>query len=187
MSGTDSADTVSVIGAGKVGTAMAVVLSSRGYDVAKVCDTSGERRERAAKLVDAGATDDCVDAARDVDIVLLTTPDGAIEGVCRRIADSGLEIAGKIFIHMSGAVPLSDRSLEATASLIEAGERSDGVIREEIERVISGEPLVNLEYIAICDNIYLQPLAELSGEALVALAARVGTTRLIDNMVFNVE
>jgi len=107
LSGTDSAGTVSVIGAGKVGTAMAVVLSSRGYDVAKVCDTSGERRERAAKLVDARATDDCVDAARDVEIVLLTTPDGAIEGVCRRIADSGVEIAGKTFIHMSGAVPLS--------------------------------------------------------------------------------
>jgi pantoate--beta-alanine ligase len=79
------------------------------------------------------------------------------------------------------------RSLEAAASLIEAGERSAVVVRKEIEQVISGEPLVNLEYIAICDNIYLQPLVGLSGEVLVALAALVGTTRLIDNMVFDVE
>jgi len=79
------------------------------------------------------------------------------------------------------------RSLEAAASLIESGENSTGVIREEMEQVISTEPLVNLEYVTICDNIYLQPLSELSGEVLLALAARVGRARLIDNMVFDVE
>lgn len=79
------------------------------------------------------------------------------------------------------------RSLEAAASLIEAGEKSAGVVREEMEKVISTEPLVNLEYIAICDNIHLKPLSELSGGVLVALAARVGKARLIDNMVFDLE
>lgn len=79
------------------------------------------------------------------------------------------------------------RSLEAAASLIESGEKRAGVVREEMEKVISAEPLVNLEYIAICDNIYLQPLSVLSGEVLVALAARVGKARLIDNMAFNVK
>ena len=79
------------------------------------------------------------------------------------------------------------RSLEAAASLIESGENSAGVIREEMEQVVSAEPLVNLEYVKICDNIYLQPLSELSGEVLVALAARVGGARLVDNMVFDVE
>ena len=79
------------------------------------------------------------------------------------------------------------RSLEAAASLIESGENRAGVIREEMEQVISTEPLVNLEYVTICDNIYLQPLSELSGEVLLALAARVGRARLIDNIVFDVE
>ena len=79
------------------------------------------------------------------------------------------------------------RSLEAAASLIESGEKRAEVVREEMEKVISAEPLVNLEYIAICDNIYLQPLSVLSGEVLVALAARVGKARLIDNMVFDVK
>ena len=79
------------------------------------------------------------------------------------------------------------RSLEAAASLIESGEKRAGVVWEEMEKVISAEPLVNLEYIAICDNIYLQPLSVLSGEVLVALAARVGKARLIDNMVFDVK
>jgi pantoate--beta-alanine ligase len=79
------------------------------------------------------------------------------------------------------------RSLETAASLIETGERSAEVIRGEMGKVLSTEALVNLEYIVICDNIYLQPLPELSGEVLVALAARVGKARLIDNMVFDVE
>ena len=79
------------------------------------------------------------------------------------------------------------RSLETAASLIESGERNAEVIRGDMEKVISTEALVNLEYIVICDNIYLQPLSELSGEVLVALAARVGVARLIDNMVFVVE
>jgi predicted short-subunit dehydrogenase-like oxidoreductase (DUF2520 family) len=109
----DEAKRVSVIGAGKVGTAIAVVLSSRGYEVIKVCDTSERHRERAAKLVGSPATGDCVEAAGDADIVLITTPDGAIAGVCRRIAESGLDLAGKVFIHMSGAASLS--ALDAAA------------------------------------------------------------------------
>ena len=79
------------------------------------------------------------------------------------------------------------RSLETAASLIESGARNAEVIRGDMEKVISTEALVNLEYIVICDNIYLQPLPELSGEVLVALAARVGVARLIDSMVFDVE
>jgi pantoate--beta-alanine ligase len=79
------------------------------------------------------------------------------------------------------------RSLEAAVSLVESGERTAMVIREEMEKVMATEPLVNLEYIAICDNIYLRPLSELSGVVLVALGARIGRARLIDNVVFNVE
>ena len=86
---------------------MAMVLSSHGYEVAKVCDTNEEHRDRAAKLVGATATKDYIDAARDADIVIIATPDGAIEGVCLSVAESDLDVTGKIFIHTSGAVPIS--------------------------------------------------------------------------------
>ena len=76
------------------------------------------------------------------------------------------------------------RSLTAARELICSGERDALVIREAIGEVISAEPLVSLEYMSICGNIYLEPLSELSGEVLIALAARVGKARLIDNMVF---
>ncbi|MBU4240067.1 MAG: pantoate--beta-alanine ligase [Actinobacteria bacterium] len=79
------------------------------------------------------------------------------------------------------------RSLAKARGLIESGERNASVIREAIGEVISAEPLVNLEYVSICGNIYLEPLSELSGEVLIALAAHVGKARLIDNMVFEME
>jgi pantoate--beta-alanine ligase len=42
---------------------------------------------------------------------------------------------------------------------------------------------VQVEYISIVDARTLQPMASLTADALVALACRVGTTRLIDNML----
>lgn len=79
------------------------------------------------------------------------------------------------------------RSLEAARLLVEQGQRQAGKIRSAMENLISTFPLVNLEYISICDNIFLRPLEELSGEVLVAVAARIGRARLIDNMVFRIE
>ena len=79
------------------------------------------------------------------------------------------------------------RSLEAARLLVEQGQRQAGKIRSPMENLISTFPLVNLEYISICDNIFLRPLEELSGEVLVAVAVRIGRARLIDNMVFKIE
>ena len=79
------------------------------------------------------------------------------------------------------------RSLEEARRLITSGEKSPAAVRSSMERVIAGEPLVELEYIAICDNIYLKPLSEISGEAVIAIAARVGGARLIDNVLFEVK
>ena len=103
----DMARRVSVIGAGKVGTAVASVLLSHGYKVIKVCDLNGQNLERAARLTGAEATFDCIQAAKDAEIVMITTPDDSIEGVCLNVAESDLDVTGKIFIHMSGAVPIS--------------------------------------------------------------------------------
>ncbi len=77
------------------------------------------------------------------------------------------------------------RALKRAAEMIDAGERDASVLKEKMKELVSTEPLVSLEYIEICDNIYLKPLQELSGELLVAIAARVGRARLIDNMLFD--
>jgi len=79
------------------------------------------------------------------------------------------------------------RALRTAAGMIEAGERDAAVVSEAMQGLFDALPSINLEYIAICDTIYLQPLEELHGEVLIAVAARVGKARLIDNMVFEVE
>lgn len=67
---------------------------------------------------------------------------------------------------------LADRGERRTAQLIPAG-----------EEVVGEEPGVRLEYLEIVNPDTLEPVPDISGGALVAIAALVGTTRLIDNVV----
>ena len=67
---------------------------------------------------------------------------------------------------------LADRGQRRAAELIRAGEE---VVREE--------PGVRLEYLEIVNPDTLEPVPDISGGALVAIAALVGTTRLIDNVL----
>jgi len=78
------------------------------------------------------------------------------------------------------------RSLTAARELVESGERDTRVVRKVVGEVIATEPLVDVEYLYICDSINLEPRPELSGEVLIALAARVGKARLIDNITVTV-
>jgi pantoate--beta-alanine ligase len=52
--------------------------------------------------------------------------------------------------------------------------------------MLEGNSLVNLEYAKICDVETLKDLQRLEKKAVLAVAARVGATRLIDNYVFEV-
>jgi len=49
--------------------------------------------------------------------------------------------------------------------------------------VFDGEPLVRLDYFEIVNPETLDPVAVVSAKTLVAVAAYVGATRLIDNVV----
>ncbi len=51
------------------------------------------------------------------------------------------------------------------------------------KQVIAEEPEARLDYYAIVDPHTLDPVADTSRGALVAVAAYVGTTRLIDNIL----
>jgi pantothenate synthetase len=49
------------------------------------------------------------------------------------------------------------------------------------------EPEVRLDYFEIVDPYTLDPVESISQRSLVAVAAYVGTTRLIDNLVLNAD
>jgi pantoate--beta-alanine ligase len=75
------------------------------------------------------------------------------------------------------------RSLDLAQKLIQNGERSTAVILSKMRELIAQEPLVTLEYVAITDLSTLEDLKEISSRTLIALAAKVGKTRLIDNCI----
>jgi pantoate--beta-alanine ligase len=62
------------------------------------------------------------------------------------------------------------------------GERSAAKLEELMQGELRADPAVKLEYIAIVDPGNLTPVREVDGRTIVAIAARIGTTRLIDNI-----
>jgi pantoate--beta-alanine ligase len=77
------------------------------------------------------------------------------------------------------------RSLMRMQKLAEAGEREGAKLlaagREEFAQV----PSVRLDYLEIVNPDTLDPVKDVSGGALAAVAAIVGSTRLIDNLILS--
>ena len=80
------------------------------------------------------------------------------------------------------AVALSGALQEAHVAW-RGGERSAAAIEAGMRRFLAAFPEVELEYIAIAEPEALAPVAEVRESTVVAIAARVGLTRLIDNIV----
>lgn len=76
------------------------------------------------------------------------------------------------------------QSLLLAKRLYDNGERNAARILQAVRDRLGKSPLVRLEYAKICHVITLKDLAELEEDAVLALAAKVGRTRLIDNYVF---
>ena len=75
------------------------------------------------------------------------------------------------------------RALQEIQKSFEQGERKPPQLIEAGERVLAQEPGVRLDYLEIVDPDTLDPVKEIQQTALVAVAAFIGTTRLIDNIV----
>ncbi len=75
------------------------------------------------------------------------------------------------------------RALSAIAEAFRAGESSALPLLEIGRATLADEPAVRVDYLAIVDPDTLLPLALAAPGALVAVAAYVGSTRLIDNLL----
>jgi pantoate--beta-alanine ligase len=78
-----------------------------------------------------------------------------------------------------------NRSLMRVQSMADLGENSAAALQEAGKQVIAEEPAARLDYFEIVDANTLDPVDDISKGALVAVAAHVGTTRLIDNLVLH--
>jgi pantoate--beta-alanine ligase len=77
------------------------------------------------------------------------------------------------------------RSLLRAQKEFQAGERIASKLISAGTEVFANEPQVRLDYFEIVDPDTLDPVERISRKTLVAVAAYVGTTRLIDNLVLN--
>lgn len=87
-------------------------------------------------------------------------------------------------VHERIAALVLSRALKAAESLLSSGINNAEYIRQHIEDLIKREPMAELEYVAIVDQTSLTPLQEIKPNTLIALAARFGKTRLIDNLIW---
>ena len=79
------------------------------------------------------------------------------------------------------AAPVLHRALLAARARWEAGERSGDALRETVRSELAREPLADFEYVSVADGSTLAEVDRVEGPALLSLAVRFGTTRLIDN------
>ena len=88
-------------------------------------------------------------------------------------------------VHLSrverAAAPILHRALGLARDRWADGERDAGRLRETIRAEIAREPLADIDYVSCADGETLQELDEVAGPALLSLAVRFGSTRLIDN------
>jgi pantoate--beta-alanine ligase len=85
------------------------------------------------------------------------------------------------------AATVLSNALERAAGAVVNGERDVATVLAVVTDVVRREPLVALEYVEARATADLAPLATFHGDVLLALAARVGTTRLIDNVTISVH
>jgi predicted short-subunit dehydrogenase-like oxidoreductase (DUF2520 family) len=102
-------ETVSIVGAGRVGRTLGRRLHELGWHVGAVTGRSTSTARAAVRAIGAGqplATPS--HQVLNSKVILITTPDGAIEGVVKELAQlDGKEWSGKIVLHTSGSLDTS--------------------------------------------------------------------------------
>jgi len=120
----------------------------------------------------------------------------------RTVTDLNLEVAIKILptVREEDGVAMSSRNLylgpkqrkDATCliqalrlaeDLVNGGESSAAQVSSEMRRLIRKVKGTRVEYIAIVNSDTLEPVKEIKGKTLIALAVRIGKARLIDNVI----
>lgn len=78
---------------------------------------------------------------------------------------------------------LISASLKKAQELVDEGERNTDAIKNAVDGVLRQEDGIEVEYIDICDTGTLEDIPVITGRAVLAVACRVGKTRLIDNTI----
>jgi predicted short-subunit dehydrogenase-like oxidoreductase (DUF2520 family) len=93
---------VGVVGAGRVGTALAAALRRSGHRIVAVSAVSAASLDRVEALLPGTPVRPPQDVVAGADLVLLTVPDDALPALVSGLAATGTELAGRLVMHASG-------------------------------------------------------------------------------------
>lgn len=77
------------------------------------------------------------------------------------------------------------RALLAASELIANGETSSAPLVTAMREAFAAEPAARVDYIAVVDPDTLLPIRDITRGGMLAVAAYIGTTRLLDNVLTN--
>jgi len=80
-----------------------------------------------------------------------------------------------------------NKSLRLAGLLVKSGLRDANRVIQRMKQLIMKKKTAKIDYIAIVDTKNLKPVKRIENRCLIALAVWIGKTRLIDNMVINVN
>ncbi len=77
------------------------------------------------------------------------------------------------------------QALQEAREMVCAGEKEVKAVLGAIKQKVRSKPRADVEYISAVDPAEFQPVEQLTGTVLLALAVRFGNARLIDNLILN--
>lgn len=110
-----------------------------------------------------------------VEVVAVPTvrePDGLAMSSRNRLLDA----------NSRAAAPLLYKALQLAASRVAEGVADVATIRREALAMLA-DPCIRVEYFEIADPIWMEPVQRIDGPVRVAIAAHLGSVRLIDNVL----
>jgi pantoate--beta-alanine ligase len=83
--------------------------------------------------------------------------------------------------------PLLSQALQAGRQIILSGMNDVAAIERVMRQTIEQASTIHVEYLAVCDPDSLEPLSVVSARAVLLGAVRIGSIRLIDNLLVNMS
>ena len=77
------------------------------------------------------------------------------------------------------------RALRHAKARVKAGECDCQMLQKQVESILLSASSVRVDYIAFCDPATLEPVPQVLGKTVLLLAVRIGSVRLIDNIVLH--
>ena len=85
------------------------------------------------------------------------------------------------------AALILSKSIKLGQKLVEDGERDASVVRNKMIELLTSEPMAEVEYVNVVNNLTMEDIDVIEGDILVAIAVKIDNkVRLIDNFMMTV-